>query len=290
MLSKVMRRSSQSHTLAVLRVLVGLTQKEMATVLHCSAPTIQAIELGKLKMSEKLAGFASLQTGINLAWLLGKDVAQPPIDIKGRPYTKATFEEFQAIAGFRKEPAHASELASFFHNKLSRRISALLLRSFINDETSLCVYKLSKALDELEKQFRVTEADHKTMIPPKRTPLFDAEVLNDMRLVAWEWNSRFSLALDKEELKKGVDFSKAIQYLPGEKPQGKAGEVDTIWLNDEGQTVVERFPKKPAKQRPLSKKDQKIFASLQARFKRAAEFRTTRQPPLGASASNNSCG
>ena len=57
-----MRLSKQSHTLAVLRILVGLTQKEMAAVLHCSAPTIQAVELNKLKLSEKLAGFASIQT------------------------------------------------------------------------------------------------------------------------------------------------------------------------------------------------------------------------------------
>ena len=277
---EAMRVSPQKHTLAVLRLLIGLTQKEMAAVLHCSAPTIQAIELEKLNLSEKLAGFASLQTGINLAWLLNNDVTQPPIDVKGKPYTTKTFEEFQAIAGFRKEPMHASELASFFRDKLSRRLSALLLRAYINDETDLCGYKLSKAFDEFEKQFRVTEADHKAMIPSRRTPRFDAEALNDTRLVAWEWDSRFAVALHKEEIKKGVDYSKATRYMPGEIPAGKAGEINTISLNEEGRTVVNRFPKKtPAKLRPMSKKDQKIFASLQARLKRAAEFRTTQSPP-----------
>ena len=275
-----MRVSSQSHTLAVLRLLIGLTQKEMAAVLHCSAPTIQAIELGKLNLSEKLAGFASLQTGINLAWLLDNDVTKPPIDIKGKPYTKKTFEEYQAIAGFRKEPMHAAEVAEFFRTKLTRRLSALLLRAYINDETDLCGYKLSKAFDELEKQFHVTADDHKAMIPPKRTPRFDAEALNDTRLVAWEWDSRFAVALHKEEIKKGVDYSKATRYVPGEIPEGKAGEIDTIGLDEEGRTVVRRFPKKtPAKLRPMSKKDQKVFASLQARLKRAAEFRTTQSPP-----------
>ena len=257
-----MRVSAQSHTLAVLRIMVGLTQKEMAAVLHCSAPTIQAIELEKLNLSEKLAGFASLQTGINLAWLLNNDVTQPPIDVKGKPYTTKTFEEFQAIAGFRKEPMHAYEVATFFRDKLSRRLSALLLRAYINDETDLCGYKLSKAFDEFEKQFRVTEADHKAMIPSRRTPRFDAEALNDTRLVAWEWDSRFAIALRKEEIKKGVDYSKATHYLPGEIPEGQAGEIDTIGLDEEGRTVVRRFPKKkPDKPRPLSKKNQKIFAS-----------------------------
>ena len=216
-----MRVSSQSHTLAVLRILVGLTQKEMAAVLHCSAPTIQAIELGKLNLSEKLAGFASLQTGINLAWLLNNDVTQPPVDTKGKPYTKKTFEEFQAIAGFRKEPMHAYEVATFFRDKLSRRLSALLLRAYINDETDLCGYKLSKALDELEKQFGVTEADHKAMIPPKRTHKFDAEALNDTRLVAWEWDSRFTIALHKEEIKKGWIIRKLPDTCQGRYPGAK---------------------------------------------------------------------
>jgi transcriptional regulator with XRE-family HTH domain len=286
-----MRVSSQSHTLAVLRILVGLTQKEMAAVLHCSAPTIQAIELGKLNLSEKLAGFASLQTGVNLAWLLEDDVTKPPINTKGKPYTKKTFEEFQAIAGFRKDPLHASEVATFFRAKLTQRLSALLLRAYINEETDLCTYKLSKAFDELEKQFQVTAEDHKAMIPPKRTPRFDAEVLNDTRLVAWEWDSRFKIALRKEERKKGVDYSSATPYQPGEIPEGKAGEIDLIVLDDKGQTVVRRFPKKKPSKSPAKPKTMtKEFKSLVARFKRAEEFRTTQSPPSAASASDNSCG
>jgi len=283
-----MRLSNQSHTLAVLRLLVGLTQKEMADVLDCSAPTIQAVELGRLKLSEKLAGLASHKTGINLAWLLEDDVTKPPIDIKGKPYTKKTFEEFQAIAGFRKDPLHASELASFLRDKLNRRLSALLLRAYINDETDLCGYKLSKAFDELEKQFRVTEADHKAMIPTRRTRRFDAEVLNDGRLVAWEWDSRFKTALHEEERKKGVDYSKATRYEPGEIPEGQAGEIDTIVLDEEGRTGVRRFPKrKRAKSPAKSKKMTREFQSVVARIKRAAESRTTPPPPPDASASNS---
>jgi DNA-binding XRE family transcriptional regulator len=275
-----MRVSPQSHTLAVLRILVGLTQKEMAAVLHCSTPTIQAIELGRLKLSEKLAGLASLTTGVNLAWLLNNDVTRPAIDARGKPYTKKTFEEFQAIAGFRKEPMHAHEVATFFREKLTRRLSALLLRAYINDETDLCGYKLSKAFDELEKQFRVTEADHKAMIPPRRTPKFDAEALNDTRLVAWEWDSRFAIALNKEEIKKGVDYSKATHYVPGEKREGKAGEIDTIGLDDEGRTIVKRFPKKKSLKSPAKpKKMTKELKSLLVRLKRAEEFRTTQSLP-----------
>lgn len=55
-MSASMRISPQRHTLAVLRTVIGITQKEMAGILECSVPTVQAIELGKLKMSLKLAG------------------------------------------------------------------------------------------------------------------------------------------------------------------------------------------------------------------------------------------
>jgi len=52
--------------------LLGLGQKEMASLLNCSRPTIQAIELGKLKMSERLAQEAAQATGVSLMWLLNR--------------------------------------------------------------------------------------------------------------------------------------------------------------------------------------------------------------------------
>ena len=96
-----MRPSPQRHTLAVLRNISGMTQKEMAAILECSTPTIQAVELGRLNLSDKLAGLVSHKTGINLAWLLTNDVNQPPVDVDGAPYTKALFEDYQAL-GLRK--------------------------------------------------------------------------------------------------------------------------------------------------------------------------------------------
>jgi hypothetical protein len=74
-------------------------------------------------------------------------------------------------------------------------------------------------------------------------------------------------------------------------PEGKAGEIDTIGLDDDGRTIVKRFPKKkPSKSPAKPKKTTKEFKSLLARVKRAEEFRTTQSPLPGASASNNSCG
>jgi DNA-binding XRE family transcriptional regulator len=92
-----MRLSPQRHTLAVLRTLIGFTQKEMAHILECSVPTVQAVELGKLKLSLDLAQRVQFQTGVCTEWLLADDVTKPPVTGRGEPYTKALFEEWQSI-------------------------------------------------------------------------------------------------------------------------------------------------------------------------------------------------
>ena len=250
---KIMRVSSQSHTLAVLRLLIGLTQKEMAAVLHCSAPTIQAIELGKLNLSEKLAGFASLQTGINLAWLLNNDVTQPPVDTKGKPYTNKTFEEFQAIADIKKDPRMENDLATYHRDKIINRLHALLLRAYLNDDTDLCVYKLSKAFDELEKQFHVTDADRKAIYPSRPKPKLGAKAPKDAPLSWDEYMSGFYEILDREEKKKIA----AKQLKPMSQAELKVRNIKSVRLSDQGQVVVERFSKsKPINTKELSPKKQ----------------------------------
>ena len=248
---KIMRVSSQSHTLAVLRLLVGLTQKEMAAVLHCSAPTIQAIELDKLNLSEKLAGFASLQTGINLAWLLDNDVTRPPLDTRGRPYTKATFEEFQALADIKKDPQMENEVAVYYRDKIIDRLHALLLRAFIDDHTDLCVYKLSKAFDELEKQFHVTEADRQALYATKPPTKPGAKTQPNGPLSWAECISAFYTALDLEEKKKIA----ARGMKPMSPAELKECNIESVRLDDDGQVIVKRFSKtKPINTKPLSTK------------------------------------
>jgi len=234
-----MRISNQSHTLAVLRLLAGLTQKEMAAALHCSAPTIQAVELGRLKLSEKLAGLASHNTGINLGWLLENDVAKPPIDVQGRPYTKATFEEFQAVADIKKDPQMENEMALFCRDQIVSRLHALLLRAYLDNNTDLCAYKLSKAFAELEKQFQVTAADRKMVS--------SAVSVSDLKTKALAEDSRdwgtymtdFYGIMDREEKKKIA----ARKMKPMSKAALKERNIKSVQLDDQGQVIVTRFSK-----------------------------------------------
>ncbi len=156
-----MRLSPLRHTLAVLRTFLGLTQKEMAEILECSVPTVQAIELGKLKMSMKLAGNLFHQTSINLDWLMKDDVSKPPIDFEDKPYTRETFEHTQAMLF--APPQDSSDVRrDLFYARASFRnaveILALLYGyAYKNDTLQMCDYKISNALDELLDTYVGTE-------------------------------------------------------------------------------------------------------------------------------------
>src|SRR5436190_17076233 len=91
-----MRVSPLRHTLAVLRTSLGLGQKEMGELVRCSKPTIQAVELGKLQLSQDLATRIQIATGADVGWLLRNDVTAPPIQINGEAFTRESFENHRA--------------------------------------------------------------------------------------------------------------------------------------------------------------------------------------------------
>jgi transcriptional regulator with XRE-family HTH domain len=66
------------HPLAILRITIGLTQKEMADLVDRAARTIQSVELGKLPLSEDLAMAVAQATGVDAGWLLEGDADTPP--------------------------------------------------------------------------------------------------------------------------------------------------------------------------------------------------------------------
>ena len=137
------------HTLAVLRRTIGLKQKELADLVKCSMPTIQAVEYGKLPLSAALAERVALETGAGLDWLLGNDAGAPPVDSGGRPVTQDTFVETRA-ARTRPQPggddvARIKEAYDFAID----RVGAILLHAAKAKRTDLYVYKLMSALQHL---------------------------------------------------------------------------------------------------------------------------------------------
>jgi DNA-binding XRE family transcriptional regulator len=149
-----MRPSSRLHTLAVLRTFLGLTQKEMADLAECSRPTIQAIELNKLKLSEKLGVCLMTKTGISLDWLMRGDVAAPPIDTAGKPYTVETFERTRA--NDQSDPDRF--IPNYFDaGKTVALCFALMLRAALaahkSGQVQLLSYRLTSAITEVAQRF-----------------------------------------------------------------------------------------------------------------------------------------
>jgi DNA-binding XRE family transcriptional regulator len=137
----------------VLRTIIGITQKEMAEILECSPATVQAIELGKLKMSLKLAGNLFNQTSVSLDWLMEDDVSKPATDYEDHPYTKETFEMQQAVLF--APPQDSSEVRrSLFYVRACFRncveqLATLYTQAYKDELVQMCDYKISDALDEL---------------------------------------------------------------------------------------------------------------------------------------------
>ena len=113
------------------------------------------------------------------------------------------------------------------------------------------MYKLSKAFDELEKQFQVTAADRKAIYPKKRTLEHAAKVKNDEPISWAECISGFYDAVDLEEKRKIA--------IKGMKPMSqaalKARNVKSVYVDNDGELKVNRFSKtKPINTKPLSSK------------------------------------
>ena len=91
-----MRPSPLRHPLAVLRQLIGISQKEMADHVDRTPATIQAIELKKLNLSEDLAAKIEEETGVSAAWLLAGDVTRPIQNRLGARYLKNDYDMTRA--------------------------------------------------------------------------------------------------------------------------------------------------------------------------------------------------
>lgn len=148
-----MRPSPLRHPLAVLRQIIDMSQQQLADLAECARPTIQAIELRKLNLSEKLAQRIAYQTGVSPSWLLAGDVAKLPTCRNDTRFTKETFETEQASL---KRPAiRLGELEAIRLAMITavERLAANGSSAYQAGKIWLWTYKMEMALEALEKQF-----------------------------------------------------------------------------------------------------------------------------------------
>jgi transcriptional regulator with XRE-family HTH domain len=150
-----MPASSQKSCLAVLRSIAGITQQELATMAGCARVTIQAVELGKLALSSRLAERIALQTGVAADWLLANDYKAPPKSQRDRkePFTKRDYDIRRAeISDPRIDPADLAMIQAVW-SSAAWQLASGLLTAYRRGQTVLFYYKLRILLEELAPEF-----------------------------------------------------------------------------------------------------------------------------------------
>jgi transcriptional regulator with XRE-family HTH domain len=156
-----MRPSPFRHPLAVLRHITGISQKEMAALVGRTPATVQAIELGKLALSEQLALKIALETGVAVRWLLNGDPSVAPFS-DDRPifsdetgnFSKADFERRRADRAAGR--SGWSELI-FFPGVAGARVTAIEHAAVEHPNRNIAAYRISKFLEGLEKEFGLSK-------------------------------------------------------------------------------------------------------------------------------------
>jgi transcriptional regulator with XRE-family HTH domain len=148
-----MRKSNFKHPLAILRTSIGLSQREMANLLECSAPAVQSIELGRLVLSDGLASRIADETGVDLGWLKKGDPSAPPIDRRGAPFTKPGFERWRAARAGEKLGLGGLEMIDAAITLAFVQMGTACLAACETSRVPLFCYKISETLGQLAKEF-----------------------------------------------------------------------------------------------------------------------------------------
>ena len=162
------------HPLAVLRQILGMSQAQLGELCGHSGRTIQAVELGKLALSEGLSYRIAQATGVSVEWLLNGDPTAPPkadcpagMRSPGRVYSYEVYEahraalEVEAHAAGQGRQNTIEQVADShsYHDEMAERdtelvarCAALLERTQGTDAASVIRWRIRNFLDELDAQ------------------------------------------------------------------------------------------------------------------------------------------
>jgi transcriptional regulator with XRE-family HTH domain len=175
------------HPLAVLRTTIGLSQKEMGSLVSRAATTIQAIELGHLTLGQELAMLIVHATGVDLDWLLKGDASAPPrrgptvFGVERSPgvYTRRDYESHRALIespalsqedlALRRKagrPLPVAETKAFFQREMAKvhqrrdkglikALRALLEQTASVPQAELVRWKIRQLFNTLAQEYRV---------------------------------------------------------------------------------------------------------------------------------------
>ena len=100
-----MRPSVCRHVLVkIRRELNDLRQKELADIVGRSTSTIKRVELGKLKLSRRLAWKLNEVLGVSVNYLLANDLRKKPVTDSGEPWTREIYDRLPGTRWRKLDP------------------------------------------------------------------------------------------------------------------------------------------------------------------------------------------
>jgi transcriptional regulator with XRE-family HTH domain len=198
-----MRRSPLRHNLARLRLLLGLSQKEIANEVGYSTRAIQSIELGTLALSESVARRISNATAINPAWLLENNLKAPPISDNFKPFT---IEDYIQRCRDRERgvitPTFARELRTMALYNWMRAI-------FATKDGNVALSQTEKFLERLAQKY----GHNRSILPTSRLKIAALRDFNVLRQHA-DIGARFVTEKYKDVLESEGVWRIQIRMLP----------------------------------------------------------------------------
>jgi hypothetical protein len=105
-----MRTSEQRTTVAILRAITGRSTHEFARDTGLNLSTIEKLESGQLKLSEKIARRLSFETGASFRWLLAGNTGIPPLLEFSTPEFEAGQEDLDVATGNADAPLYTVDV------------------------------------------------------------------------------------------------------------------------------------------------------------------------------------
>ena len=142
------RPSLNKTNIARLRELLGMTQKDLATIAGCSWTSIRSIEHGKLGLSRRLAERIMAQTDVSADWLLRNDLGESPVSRLGAPYSKADFARHE-LRNVSIDPA----LAVHFLMGILDDVSKILISAAADGKLTIATWRLIETIGKVGAEF-----------------------------------------------------------------------------------------------------------------------------------------
>jgi hypothetical protein len=136
------------------RNITELSQTAFAALLTSFRPTIQALEYGKLRLSQKMAERIMLHTGVSLQWLLDPRPTPPTCEREaGRPYTREIFQWTRAeIEHPRTAPNDVAAINAYVQG-FGRQLGRFAVEAYTKNEIPYFYYMWRQFEEALSKRW-----------------------------------------------------------------------------------------------------------------------------------------